>query len=289
MADKLQLSAQMSEMSALQSLAEVYAEVASTRMKNTREQVLKSRDFLSEINEIFEEVRASYATEIKKLMKKFRRKKGERITLLAHNGKTVAVLLSANAGLYGEIVPKTFYAFEKEVRESDCEVTIAGKQGLSLFLSRFPNHPYTYFDIPDHGLQSSQLSELIMHIVQYSDIHVYYGKFFNAVKQDPVKEVISAQTDLEKVTEQKVPSYLFEPDLEKILMFFESEIFASQFEQLVRESMLAKYASRLVAMDQASENVKRGLAMLRIEELKLRHQTANKSQLNLMPSIMMLT
>ncbi len=62
------------------------------------------------------------------------REKGkEKITFLAHNGKTVAVYLSANTGLYGDIVRKTFDLFMKDAQTGGIEATIVGKHGLGLF------------------------------------------------------------------------------------------------------------------------------------------------------------
>ena len=282
-----EIQQEIEQLKGLQILAQAYEEIASTRMKKIRSTVLSKRDFLIEISEVFEQVRKSYARQVVKLVKRKGIKRGGKITFLAHNGKTVALFLSANTGLYGDIVKKTFNEFIKEVREKNSEVTIVGRQGLALYLQEEPNRPYTYFDLPDHSATSNQVAEIIKHIVAYERIHVYYGKFINVVNQSPTLFSIAAEINLPKGDEKEVSMYLFEPSLEKILMFFETEIFASLFEQSVSESELAKNASRVMAMDKAASNVTKYLEELRNEKLRIYHRSINKKQLNSLSSVML--
>jgi len=217
-----------------------------------------------------------------------RKKKGEKgkekVTFLAHNGKTVAVYLSANTGLYGDIVRKTFDLFMKEAEIGNVEATIVGKHGLGLFLSEAVNIPYTYFDLPDHGITSDDLDDIIRHIVQYEEIHVYYGEFLNVIKQRPTELTISANISLKDEGGAARVNYIFEPNFRKILMFFETEIFASLFEQSVREGQLAKFASRVMAMSRAEENIDEGLGKLKFDRLKVTHTESNRKQINSLAS-----
>jgi hypothetical protein len=63
-------------------------------------------------------------------------------------------------------------------------------------------------------------------------------------------------------------------------MFFEREIFGSLFEQTLRESQLAKFASRLVSMDQAGERIKEKLAETIVSKQQVIHRIQNKKQLD---------
>jgi F0F1-type ATP synthase gamma subunit len=73
---------------------------------------------------------------------------------------------------------------------------------------------------------------------------------------------------------------MFEPSVEKILMFFETQIFASLFDQAVHESQLAKFASRILAMDRAAQNIEVKLKRLELEKLKTVHSVSGKKQLD---------
>ena len=211
----------------------------------------------------------------------------EKITFLAHNGKTVAVWLSANTGLYGDIVQNSFNLFLSEVREGTSEVTIVGRYGLSQFRAEEPGRPYTYFDLPDSGVTSEDLNAIVKHIVQYEAIHVYYGEFINVVMQQPNKLTISAEISLKKETEEDQKPYIFEPALDKILMFFETEIFASLFDQAVREGQLAKFASRVMAMNRADDNISEKLSDLKFDKMRIAHRMADRKQLNSLSGVLM--
>jgi ATP synthase F1 gamma subunit len=267
------------ELQVLDLVTRAFSEVASSNMKKTRSGVLENRDFITDISKIFEDVRAEYAKE------NLKNATSSKITFLAHNGKTVSVLLSSTSGLYGEIVAETFDIFKGEVRKDASEVTIVGKQGIRLFTSIFPGKAYTFFDMDDTGSTQSQLSDLARHIVQYDEIHLFYGKFHSVLVQKPEMLPIRSQIDIAPIAGDRI-HYLFEPDLISILRFFESELFASLLTQTVQESTLAKMASRVLAMDASSARISLERKRLSKLENTLRHREDNKKQLNNLSAIL---
>lgn len=283
--DKRGINHLINDLDLLESLSKAYATISSERMKKVRGEVISSRDFLLSLGEIFREVRASFKRDIKKLGKK---SKTGSITFIPHNGKTASVLLSANTGLYGDIVPKTFRMFAEEIRRSGTEAAIVGKLGLSYFLSEFDDAPYSYFDFPDYGTSRENFAKLIAHLVQYDEIHIFYGKFKSLIHQEPEMYNISAQNPLAEtgnLNEKNLPKYLFEPSIEDLLVFFETEMFGSLFEQAISEGQLAKFASRMMSMDKASQRVKDELKKAKILKLKLLHSESNKKIINTFASL----
>lgn len=286
MINKKIITKEISELAILQTVSRAYAEIASFRMQKTRGGVLLNRTFLNSISKVFQDILASYKAEVERLAKE--KGKGKNITFLAHNGKTVAVFLSANVGLYGDIVDKTFQLFSDEIKNNDVEVTIVGKLGLAMFRGIFPNKNYTYFDFPDSEVRTDLLGELINHLVSYEEIRIFYGKFRSVITQEPeVSKISSSLVDLENSQQVTTPArkFIFEPSLEKILMFFESEIFASLMDQILRESQLAKLASRITSMTKAGENIRKKLKQMQLEKLRFVHSLANKKQINMLPAI----
>lgn len=271
---------------ALGGLIEIYGEIAAVRMKKTRSKVLKNRDFVEGINDIFKDTLASYAKRLSDLYRLGLLKKTGRVTFLAHNGKTVSVFLSANTGFYGEVVKRTYRTFLTDIRNSTVEVVIIGRLGRSLFLQDEPRRPYTYFDMPDYGSDVAKLAELIRHLVQYEAIRVYYGKYFSVVNQKPTQLTISAGTEIATNAASPKHQFIFEPSVEKILMFFETEIFASLFDQAIRESQLAKFASRILAMDLATQNIQLRLKALDLEKMRSSHTTQARKQLNSLSTVL---
>jgi F-type H+-transporting ATPase subunit gamma len=277
---KKQIENEISELVSLNDITKAYALISSIMIKRVRESVLKSRDFLDSIFDIFNEVFYSYKKEVMSLAIKGRGKKG--ITFLSHNGRTVCVFLSSNTRLYGDVVVDTFNNFLREIREKDVEATIIGRYGLILFRQVEKGRPYTYFDFPDNEIDTKQLMSIISHLVQYEEIHLYYPKFENVITQRPSVFKISAGSTITEARpkEFKYVSYIFEPSLEDILIFFETEIFTSVFEQTIRESQLAKFASRLVAMDIAQGRIKDKISEAKLRKSKLVHAVSNRKQLH---------
>jgi ATP synthase F1 gamma subunit len=277
----------MNELKTLQVVTRAYTEIAAVRMRKTRNSVLLNREFVTALDDVFADVRASYTQEVVRLATGRRGEEG--ITFLAHNGKTVAVLLSANTGLYGDIIEKTFRLFLEELKRNpaNIEVAIVGRLGLTLFQSEMPQTPYTFFEVPDTNITPASLAQLISHIVQYEEIRVYYPTFQSAIRQIPSRYTISAETPLSELQEKggRKSKYLFEPSLRDILVFFEREIFASLMDQSVREAQLAKYASRIMTLDRSGENIKTSLKELGLNKLKAEHRIRNRKQLESINSV----
>jgi F-type H+-transporting ATPase subunit gamma len=249
-------------------------------MRKIRGYVLRNREFLASITGIFRATLTAYAQKLATLVKLGKMKEGGNVTFLAHNGKTVATLISANTGFFGEVVKETFKKFIADVRKENLEVTIIGKMGRALFVSEEPKRPYVYFDLPDFGVDAQKLTEVIKHLVQYEEIRVYFGKFESLITQKPEVQSISSGTPAVGKPSKSDVYYLFEPSIEEILMFFETQIFASLFDQSLRESQLAKFASRILAMDRATQNIEKKVDTLNLSKLTISHKLANIKQLN---------
>jgi len=280
-----QLVEEENQIKSLHNLTLSYGEIAAKRMMRIREKVLKNREFLQRIEGIFKDCLSSFASRLSKMVAEGKISQGGKVTFLAHNGKTVGVFLSANTGFFGDIVGRSFERFIKDWRELKFEVTIIGKLGKKFFLDVAPEAAFTFFEFPDFGVDKFSFAEAIKHLVQYEEIRLYFGRFVSVVKQEVATMTISAGTPVPgKLIEPEV-RYIFEPSLEEILMFFETQIFASLFDQANRESQLAKYASRILAMDKANVNIEKRLKAIKIERLKLTHSVENRKQTEILASL----
>ncbi len=280
------IKSSLEEMGTLELVTQAFGQIASSRMKQIRDSVLSSREFIESLDDVFDDIRRGYERKRQNVFV-FRRKKQDQVTFLSHNGRSVALFLSANTGLYGEIVAETFAQFLTLVSKGNHEVVIVGRQGLASFLGSELDIPYTYFDLPDHSYTPDHLAKIIRHIVRYDEISVFFGRFESVLSQHPEKKVISSAIDLEKKTDGvQAKDYYFDPSIEMLLEFFEVEMFTEIFEQLVRESQLAKFASRIIAMDRANENIASRKKTLSFLYSSSKHREMNKKQLNRLSSIM---
>lgn len=281
MISRKQLKIEKDRLEALKGLVEVYEEVAAGRMQKIRSAVLQSRQFLEGLLEVFKRVKAAYQSDQKSVL-----------ALRPRNGKTVAVFVSANSGLYGDIVDRTFDIFADFVQKNNPDLVILGKLGTKMMNDRLKGHLYNYYDFSDDTVEMESFEMIMRYLVQFEKILVFYGQFKTILTQDPVATSVSGdsmvaveQLPIGQKEQEISKQYLFEPSIEKVAQVFESEILASIFEQTLHESQLAKFASRMLALDQSVERIEKRLGKVGAEGRRLRHKVQNKSQLHTISGI----
>ncbi len=284
MKTKKEITEEFNRVSTFKNILETYEEIAASRMQNTRSSVLQSRYFIDELNYIFQQVKLSYGDEMLKRMKRKKVKDERQLTFIERNGKTLYVLLSSNTGLYGDIVKKTTELFLNLITKEKADAVIIGRVGLEIFKNAGLLITYNYFDFPDSKIDNEALRKIVEFILPYERIFVVYGRFENVISQQPVITGISGDPLPQDLAVPKV-KYFFEPSLEKIMKFFEAEIFSSLFEQTIFEDQLAKFAARMTSLEMRVENIKLILKAVGFEKEKIRHRIMNKKQLETFSSL----
>lgn len=280
MISNLEIENEIEDLESLQVLVETYQEIAAIRMRRVKDSVLKNREFLSGLNSIYQQVKASYRKEVKELLRKKRKGKPKNAQgIVKRNGKTVSVLLLANTMLYGGILRQTFRRFIEGIKNSKTDVVIVGKVGLQFYKEAGLTNQYKYFDLSDSGGDEKAMWEIIKHIVQYEKVMVYHGRFENMLTQNAVVDSISGDISEESTSTADNVRCIFEPTLEEVLEFFETEILGSIFEQTVLESNLSKFASRMISLDSATVSIKDSLEDALFNRQRIKHYDFNRKQL----------
>ncbi len=272
-------------LNSIKDLAESYEEIAVIRMQKIKDSVLRTRDFLAEISDVFVDLKASYAREIKELLTK--RKKGDKTLLpsLQKNGKALMVYLSSNGKLYGAVTQKTFKLFLQDVRKPEAQesdIVVIGSAGKEMYEGAGVGKPFQYFELPDTSISLEHIMDIMQKFLQYEKVHVYYGKFGNVVKQTPIATSITGEEIFEAEVFEETPredKFIFEPTLEKILHFFETQIMANLFSQTLLENQLARHASRVNAMEEALVHIEEESKKLNQMKNRIKHLMQNKKQL----------
>ena len=272
-------------------LIETYEEIAAIRMRKVKKSVLMEREFLKGLGDVFRFVEMAYDTFLIKLGNI---KKGKK-HFLKTNGKDVRILLSANMGLYGEIVHKTLYKFVEDVKnDPEADVVIIGSVGKKTFEALVPNRQYQPFEFSDSGIDDENMKRILDYVLQYRNIYVYHGLFESILKQLPT--VTNVTGDVSKFAEKENPEAkeeeledpkfgFFEPTIEDVAAFFETQTLSVIFEQAMHESSLSKFASRMVTLDMAISNVNEQIKTTNFSLKKLKHRNFNKKQITLVSSI----
>lgn len=294
MAQKKLLQEDLEALNSIKDLAESYEEIAVVRMQKIKDSVLKTREFLVELSDVFVDLKSSYEREVKDLIK--RMEKGEKTLLkeLQKNGKTLLVYLSSNGHLYGSVTQKTYRLFIEDLKKpefKDCDIVVIGNAGKEMFEGSSEKRPFTYFELPDTNVEIAHIKQLMQLFLTYEKVYVYYGKFGNVVNQSPITTSITGEDIFETEVPQVVAredKFIFEPTLEKIFHFFETQIMANLFSQTLLENQLARHASRVNSMESALVNIEEESKKLNQLALRLKHLSQNKKQIETISGVISL-
>lgn len=287
MINNQELKAELTRLTNLKTLIETYEEIAANRMRKNRSVVLASRVFNEGLGQMYQQIKSSYRTQLLSIMQKKRIANQRVLTMIKRNGKSVTLLISSNAGLYGDIVPRITEQFIAFTAKTPSDIGIIGRLGRRIFEERSANREYKYFDFPDVDADPVEVEKLANFLIQYEKIYIFYGKFISVGVQQPTMLDVIGEEKEELATEKTATQvkYLFEPSLEQVMMFFEQQIFTSLIEQTVKEAELAKFASRMITLDSATENIKGALKAINLQQRILQHRSSNKRQQELMTGI----
>lgn len=230
----------------LKIIAQAYSEIANIKVKKIREAVLRNRTFLDEIAKVYSFVKA------------FALKKK---VVLPKSKKRLCLLLTSNYRFYGNINASLINYFVGSTAElKDVDKIIIGKEGINFFKASkiLPNYKEVILkkDLPE----SAELVELVKLIYDYNQVQVFYSKLKTLLVQQATFTDLTATsfytTDIyvksfSQPGNENQPHFIFEPELTKILSFFDNQVLTLLLEQTFLESELSRTASRFITMDQA--------------------------------------
>lgn len=242
---------QLEIISAIETITTVFQEIAHAKMMEIRRDVLKTREFLEELSRVYYLIKRSYFYYFKKGLLKPKKE----ISFIRKKRETALIFLSANEFFYGTLILDIWTKLYEFWKKNKGHLVVVGRLGKYLAENQKLGHKIFYFELNDTNPEKEKIKQIIDFVKRYERILVFHGKFETILKQVPKITDISGSLNLEE-KEQEIKNYLFEPSPESVLEFFETEIVATLFNQTILEHSLAKYTARMIAMYQASQNIK---------------------------------
>jgi len=285
MTNKKNITADLILYNGIKNLVVTYTEIAASRIQKIRNSVLRNRTFMEEIDKIYEELKHSYQIELSRLLHQ-PIANGALPSLVQKNGKTALVLMAANSGLYGDILRKVFdyfWTWNERYEANIADLIIVGNRGKNFLEEKVQNSEIkgkkiTYFNFPDDNFDPELFKNMLNSLVNYQNVLVFYGLFESIGSQVAMMTSLNGNTLVIKQEQHEKIEYFFEPSVKDILAFFETEIFTSLLVQTLHESQLAKYASRMVYLDRATEKIKEELKKTHLQQLHLGRRLMNSKQ-----------
>lgn len=279
------LKKELNNTNSLNDLISSLEELSAMRYRKTKKNVLNTRGYLDEINFIYKQIKNNYKRVIETSGGQFKEVKFRQPTK-----GTVYVLLTANGGLFGDVTSRNFSNFKNYVtRVPADEVVVTGTVGQKLieFSELKGKLNYKYFELSDSSDDRENLDSILRYCLDFRTIVIFYTRFVEILDQKPVSDSVTGDLVFEEALssfDTNQPNFdrdfLFEPDIEKVLGLFETQMINTLFEQKVLESGLSKFTSRMVSLDSASQKIKENVSKLKLEYQRVKHIESNKKANN---------
>lgn len=234
---------EMNSIGTLKDLTSVFESLASTQVAKVKDKVLLSESFFDLLWQRYTSLRVDPK-------KRITGRGG-----VGDNGRKVLVLISAEAGLSGDLDMRMIESMQSEYSPKDTDIVVLGSHGASQLSQR--GIPYIkFFQLPETD-QYINVNPVVDIIRPYEKITVYYEEYLSLGEQEvrSINLVTSIQSMSEKAEEDVMTANdtIFEPSLDEIADEMEASMMSLALSQTILQSGLAQAASRFNAMTVAED------------------------------------
>lgn len=254
-----------SQISTVRDLTGVFESLASMQVAKIKDKVKMSEDFFQLLWQRYSLIRIDPSSRITNRTSE-------------QTDRSVFVIVSAEAGLSGDIDERLIETMLKEYDQTTTDIVVLGSHGANQLKER--GIPFIrFFKVPESDTYID-VSPVIDAIRTYTKIKVYYEEYVSlGVQEIKSIDLISslqamsegADADLDIITAKDT---IFEPSLEEIADMMEKGMMALAFSQVILESGLAQSASRFNAMAQAK---KRAFELIAFQKLEFHRAKRSES------------
>lgn len=225
------------EIGTVKDLTGVFESLASIQVAKVKNKVELSKDFFQLIWKRYSSIRVDPSARITN-------------RIFDDTGKQVFVVISAEAGLSGDIDQRLIGTMEEAYNPKTTDVVVLGSHGASQLSQR--DIPYVrFFKVPEAD-DYIDVDPVIEAVLPYSKIVVYYEEYVSLGVQNICSidlisriRIMSETADEDYMTTDDT---IFEPSLDDIADEMEMTMMRLALSQTILESSLAQAASRFNAM-----------------------------------------
>lgn len=247
----------------LKDLTSVFESLASTQVAKVKNKVLMSQQFFELLWQRYTSLRVDPK-------KRITNRDG-----VGDNGRKVLILISAEAGLSGDLDMRMIESMQSEYDPKDTDIVVLGSHGAGQLTQR--GIPYIhFFQVPesDHYIDVGPVIDIVR---PYERITVYYEEYLSLGQQEV--RSINLVTHIQEMSEDANEDIMtdadtiFEPSLDEIADEMEASMMSLALSQTILQSGLAQAASRFNAMTVAEDRAGELLG-----EYKLEYHRAKRSE-----------
>ncbi len=256
----------------LRSLAVAYEDISIIKMQQTRNTILQARTYIKYLKDILESIQTASSSHAESARQKKYKK------------PLATVVITANTKFQGDITRRIFDYFSHKNSDPG-DIFIIGKIGKE-FMSEYDNKiKYIDFEVSDIDITMKDLQPFLHYLLQYKEINVYYAIFRNLMNQETTSidigniDLLTPEESDQLQKDHSIPSFLFEPSVEEIRTFVNDNSVALLLLQTVYETQLARFASRMKAMDSLIQRVDEDRVKIKLSQRKIQRKIENTNQL----------
>lgn len=229
---------EVGDITTVQDLTGVFESLASTQVAKVKNKVELSKAFFQLLWQRYSSIRVDPNTRITN------RELGD------GSDKQVFVIISAEAGLSGDIDQRLIETMSQSYDPKTTDIIVLGSHGASQLSQR--GIPYIrFFQVPesDHYIDVTPVIEAVL---PYSRILVFYEEYISlGVQNIQSIDLISSMKSMSEEADEEAMTAedtIFEPSLDEIADEMEMTMMTLALSQTILESSLAQAASRFNAM-----------------------------------------
>lgn len=226
----------LEESNSLKQITQSYSEIANQKIQRIRVELKRNRLFFEEISKVYSLVRAIA---------------GKTGVSVPKPKQRVCILQTSNFGFYGNINSSIIEFFIEQTKNLECDRIIVGKTGIEYFQSNKIFLSFTKVVLKDDHPNPNELNQFINIVKSYNQVLIFYSRLKSLLKQIPTFTDITETSQKISMEKSSDIRFIFEPEISKILQFFDNQILVLLIEQAFLESEASRTASRFISMDQA--------------------------------------
>lgn len=253
------------DMSTIVGLTSAFESLASMRISQTKNQVLQSQAFFSELWHMYSQLRVDS-------LFRFGRNKKE-----AALEKGLFIAVTAEGGFSGDIDQRLITMMLKDYDAAKHDIIVVGHHG-AIQLAQMHIDFLKYYKLPEKDTNIN-VQPLINMVKTYSATTVYYQSYESLTVQEIKKIELTSAVQIAGSMAGKADeliseaNYIFEPSSFDVVAHLERSMLEITLSQVILDSKLAQYASRFKAMTVAKERA--------TEELGNLHMLYNRTKRNI--------
>jgi len=240
------LKDQLYDITTFRLISSAFTEASAARIKKIRAAFEQNKDFYREISHVYHLVQKCAAKAKKSSTK------GEKASAQDAPRKILTVALTSNQHFYGNINVNIMREFFQQSAKINTELYIIGKTGNDLARAMGKGRPYAHTVFAKESPSEAEALVFLEYIKSYDSVYLYYPKFISLMTQTVgILDITQAESE-DQVSEAEI-KILFEPELTRILEFFNRQVRSLLFLRVLLEADLSRTAARLMSMSAAEE------------------------------------